>query len=256
MLEPTKRFTSRVENYVKYRPSYPREIIGLLEKRCGLSSASAIADVGSGTGKLTELFLKNGNPVFAVEPNDAMRSAAEAWLHGYPNFRSVAGTAEATTLADRSIDLAAAGQAFHWFEPAKARQEFQRILKPGGWVVLVWNERQVQGNTFMVAYESLLKRYVSNYEMLEHKHVSGDEGRMMAFFGEGGASATTFPNEQQFDLEGLKGRLLSSSYAPEAGDPRHEPLLAELERLFAEHEEDQRVSFVYSTNVFYGRLSA
>jgi SAM-dependent methyltransferase len=254
MLEPTQRFTSRVDNYVRYRPSYPPAVLELLEEHCDLSPASAIADIGSGTGKLTELFLRNGNLVYAVEPNDAMRAAAEGLLQGYPNFRSVAGTAEATTLASSRVNVVTAGQAFHWFEPIGTRREFRRILKPGGWVVLVWNERQTQGNSFMEAYEALLKRYVEDYERLEHKHVSSDGGRMATFFGNGDFSEDTFTNAQAFDLEGLKGRLLSSSYAPEEGDPRHASMLADLRALFQKHEEGQHVTFMYDTRVFFGRL--
>src|ERR1019366_5901844 len=136
----TTRFSSRVENYIKYRPGYPQAIVDLLSARCGLTSASVIADVGSGTGILTELMLRNGNKVFAVEPNRDMREAAERLLSQHPNFISVEGTAEVTRLNDASVDLIVAGQSFHWFDRVKTRQEFLRVLKPGGWVALIWND--------------------------------------------------------------------------------------------------------------------
>ena len=151
MTDPTQRFTSRVEHYVRYRPSYPRDLLDLLETRCGLSSASVVADVGSGTGILSELFLENGNRVIGIEPNKEMREAAERRLRRHPRFTSVAGTAEATTLDDASADFVAAGQAFHWFDPERARTEFSRILKPGGWVVLAWNLRRKEATPFLPA---------------------------------------------------------------------------------------------------------
>src|SRR6476469_8499971 len=142
MQDSTKRFSSRVENYIKYRPSYPPTVIDILTEHCQLTPAAVMADIGSGTGLLTELFLKHGNRVFGVEPNRAMREAGERLLAGYSNFTSVDGVAEATTLPDHSVAFVTAGQAFHWFDVAKTRQEFIRILQPQGWAVLVWNVRQ------------------------------------------------------------------------------------------------------------------
>src|SRR5215470_11011072 len=152
----TQRFSSRVDNYVLYRPGYPPEVLETLQRDCGLTSSSVVADVGSGTGLLTKVFLDNGNSVFAVEPNQDMREAGERSLGGYPRFTSVDGTAEATTLASHTVDLVTAGQAAHWFDLAKARAEFARILKPKGWAVLVWNERKTASTPFLVEYENLL----------------------------------------------------------------------------------------------------
>jgi SAM-dependent methyltransferase len=132
-LEPTERFSGRAEGYAKYRPGYPGEVLGLLEERCGFDRVWIVADVGSGTGNLARLFLENGNAVYGVEPNEEMRGAGERALASYERFVSLAGTAEATTLPDGSVDLVSAGQAFHWFDRERTREEFRRILKPGGW---------------------------------------------------------------------------------------------------------------------------
>ena len=159
MINPTLRFTGRVENYVKYRPGYPAGIIETFVKECGLTAGSVVADIGSGTGILSEVFLKNGNRVFGVEPNHEMREAGSRLLGKYAGFMSVDGAAEATTLEDCSVDFVTAGQAFHWFDRQRARKEFVRILKPNGWVTLIWNERLTDTSPFLRAYEDLLRRY-------------------------------------------------------------------------------------------------
>jgi len=172
MIDSTKRFSSRVENYIKYRPDYPPDILELLKGMCGLSGDSVIADIGSGTGILTELFLRNGNEVFGVEPNREMREAAERLLGKYPNFKSISGRAESTTLKVGSVDFITASQAFHWFDRKKARREFLRIIKPGGWTVLIWNERELV-SPFARAYEHLLRTYATDYEEVNHSHPTG-----------------------------------------------------------------------------------
>lgn len=254
MLKPTERFSSRVENYIKYRPGYPKAIIELLQKECQLTDASIIADIGSGTGILTELLLKNGNPVYGVEPNQEMRAAAERLLSGFAQFHSVPATAEATTLPDKSMDLITAGQAFHWFDCGKARQEFLRILKPQGWIALIWNDRNISAHPFFKAYEQLLKTYATDYEAVGHKHT--DTELFGSFFGAGAFKVATFPNEQVFDYEGLQGRLLSSSYAPEPGHPKHVPMLEELSAIFKQYQMNGKVTFQYDTVVYYGQLSS
>lgn len=251
MIDSTKRFSSRVENYLRYRPDYPSAVLDLLKEKCGLTGASIVADIGSGTGMLTELFLRNGNPIFAVEPNSDMREAAERLLDKYPNFKSIAGTAETTALTEHSVHFVTAGQAFHWFDRAQARREFIRILKPGGWVVLVWNER-IPSTPFAQAYELLLKTYGTDYEEVNHKHT--DAKVIGPFFGSGGCEQVGFPNQQIFDWDGLKGRLLSSSYAPEPGHPQHAPMVEALNSLFSEYQTGGQVAFEYDTLVYYGRF--
>jgi len=253
MSDSVERFTSRVEPYVKYRPHYPREVILTLANECGLTPESRIADIGSGPGNLAELFLENGNVVYAVEPNPAMREAAELLLARFPGFRSLAGHAEATPLPDASVDFVAAGQAFHWFDREQARAEFARILKPGGWVVIAWNEREPGSTPLMTAYETLIRRHSSEYQKVDHRMITPD--MLAQFFGPDGCRKKAFENFQDFDYEGLEGRLRSSSYTPEVGHPNHAPMLDELRKLFEEHQVNGRVRFEYTTTIYYGHLS-
>jgi SAM-dependent methyltransferase len=250
--DPTRRFSNRVEDYIKYRPTYPRALVGLLEEECGLTRESVIADVGSGTGILSELFLRNGTRVYGVEPNREMREAGERLLATYENFVSVDGRAEATTLADSSVDFVTAGQAFHWFEPAPARREFGRVLKGGGWAVLVWNDGRTEGAPLLAEYERLLLEYGTDYREVSSKWAEGES--INALFGPSEVLTKTFDNEQVVDFDGLKGRLTSASYAPTPGHPNYEPLMRELAALFERHQRDGRVRIEYDTKVFYGRL--
>lgn len=252
MNDPTQRFSSRVENYVKYRPRYPQAIIATLQEECQLIPTSVIVDIGSGTGFLTELFLYNGNPVFAVEPNQEMRSAGEQLLQKYTSFHSIAGRAEDITLPQASIDFVVAGQAFHWFDRPKARNEFRRILKPTAWVILVWNERQPQSTPFMTSYEQLLQRYAVDYSKVDHRQI--DEIVLADFYGANGFKSKTFCYRQDFDYAGVEGRLLSSSYTPEPGHPNYALMLTELAKMFHVYESDGRVTFEYTTRMYYGQL--
>lgn len=251
--DPKQRFSSRVENYVKYRPGYPPGIITTLRAECGLSPRSLVADIGSGTGLLAQLFLDLGCAVTGIEPNAEMRAAGERLLAGYPNFTSRDGSAEATRLPDGSVDFVTAGQAFHWFDPPRAQVEFRRILKPEGWVALIWNERRLEATPFMRGYEALLQTYATDYQETNHRTVEEDEKTIPAFFG-GAFRVVRFDNVQLFDFEGVRGRLLSSSYTPEAGHPNHEPMLADLRRLFERCQQDGTVAFEYDTRMFYGQL--
>ena len=252
MVNPTLRFSSRVENYVKYRPGYPTGIVETFVKDCGLTAKSVIADIGSGTGVLSEVFLKNGNPVFGVEPNREMREAGEQLLRKYPNFASIDGTAEATALADCSVDFVTAGQAFHWFDRERARKEFARILKPSSWVALIWNERLTDTSPFLRAYEDLLQQYGTDYAAVDHRNVDTDA--ITAFFAPLPFTLRKFENQQIFDWNGLKGRLLSSSYTPEPGHPNHQPMLDALRALYDQHQIGGKVAFDYVTLVYFGRL--
>lgn len=246
------RFSNRVADYVRYRPGYPAALLEPLRAECGLSSASVIADAGSGTGLLARLFLDNGNVVYGVEPNAEMRAAGEEFLHSYPRFHSVAASAEATTLRSVSVDFIVAGQAFHWFDAQAARKEFTRILRPGGCVAVVWNERRTGASALLRAYEEMLRKHSSDYAQVSAKY-PGDE-RMGDFFAPGKFRHRMLPNEQVFDFEGLRGRLLSSSYSPAKDHPNHQPMLAELRRIFDQHSENGRVSVEYTTHLYYGRL--
>ncbi len=252
MTDPTQRFSSRVTNYVKYRPSYPAAIIDLLRAECGLNTASSVADIGSGTGLLAELFLKAGNQVFGIEPNREMREAGEQLLQSYERFVSVAATAETTTLPDHRVDFITAGQAFHWFDRVRVGAEFARILRPHGWIVLIWNERRVDSTPFLRAYEQLLHTYSTDYAQVDHRLIDRDV--IQAAFPAVAFQLRTFDNHQRFDLEGVKGRLMSSSYAPEVGHPNHAPLMAELADVFQRYQTNGEIIFEYDTRVNYGRL--
>jgi len=250
-LDATSRFSDRVENYVRYRPGYPAEIVGALERECGLKPEHVVADIASGTGIWTRTLLENGNPVYGVEPNPDMRGAGERLLAAFPKFTSVKGTAEETGLTDLSVDFVTAAQAGHWFNREKARREFVRILKPDGWLVLLWNERCVDTTPFLRAYEEMLLTYGTDYEDVRHERTTD---AVNEFFDPDPYQERTFDMRQDFDYTGLEGRLLSSSYTPGPGHPKHEPMLAELRRIFEAHAAEDRVAFDYKTRVYFGRL--
>ena len=250
--DPKKRFSNRASYYAKYRPRYPEAILTFMEDELGLSEASIIADVGSGTGILSELFLKHGNPVFGVEPNMEMRNIAEALLSQYPSFKSRDGTAEATTLAAASIDFVTAAQAFHWFDRLKTHAEFLRILKPHGWVLLIWNTRK-NSPGFMEAYERLVSEYANRaHSRRTAKDKVGDQA-LSTFLGE--YKVKTFSNNQILDFEGLAGRLLSSSYVPLHGEARYDSMMGGLRKLFDSYQEGGIVGLEYETETYYSQLT-
>jgi SAM-dependent methyltransferase len=251
-LQPTKRFSSRVDDYAKYRPDYPAGILALLASEVGFSPGTILADVGSGTGFLTALFLRNGNSVFAVEPNSEMRQAAEKTLASRPNFYSVDGAAEATTLPDASVDGVVVAQAFHWFDHARSRQEFRRITKPGGFVALIWNARKTSGSPFMADYERIVTTYGSDFARSGKELVPPETLRDL--FGPS-LRRHTLPNFQELDWEGLRGRLLSASYMPLAGQPGHDAMLADLCYAFDCHNCAGFVRLEYDTQVYLGRFA-
>jgi SAM-dependent methyltransferase len=250
--DPTNRFSDRVENYIRYRPGYPPEVLEVLMREIGLTPTWKVADLGSGTGISAELFLRNGNMVYGVEPNAPMREAAEKLLAGYPNFHSVAGAAEATALPDRCVDVVVAAQAFHWFDAAKAREESLRILRPGGWAVLLWNTRRLDTTPLLRAYESLLLEYGTDYANVRHDQI--DPAKLATFFG-GPFATTSVVNEQRLTLDGLRGRILSSSYIPVAGQPGYDAVLRQIVQVFNEHQHDGEVTLQYDVEVHYRRLA-
>jgi SAM-dependent methyltransferase len=251
MSQSVERFSSRIADYIKYRPGYPSEIIGLLKDECGLTSDSIVADIGSGTGKLAELFLANGNLVWGVDPNAGMRTAAEQILEKFPNFKSVEGSAESTALRDSSVDFITAAQAFHWFDADKFKLEAKRILRSDGWVVLTWNARKLVSTPFLEDYERLLLHYGTDYQDIRHEKA---ESTIPFFFSREPCKAAVFPNQQVFDFDGLKGRVRSASYTPEPGHPSFEPMMLELRNVFERHHHNGQVVFEYDTKVFYGRI--
>jgi SAM-dependent methyltransferase len=247
----TSRFSDRVENYVRYRPGYPCDVLRVLENACGIAPDHVIADIASGTGIWSRMLLENGNLVFGVEPNAEMRQAGERLLAGFPKFTSVAGTAEATTLPDKSVDFVTAAQAAHWFDRERARREFVRVLKPGGRLVLLWNERLTDSTAFLRDYEELLLAFGTDYPDVRHERTTD---AVNEFFDPALYQAHVFPMRQEFDYAGLEGRLLSSSYAPGPEHANHAPMLRELRRIFETHAESGRVNFDYKTRLYFGRL--
>lgn len=252
MVDSITRFSNRVDNYLKYRPRYPPEIIQLLEKECGLTPASTVADVGSGTGFLTELFLKNGNAVFGVEPNPEMRKAGAAVLSSYPNFTSINGKAEATTLPAGSVDFVTAGQAFHWFDVQSTKKEFARIAKPAGWGVFIWNGFHTADTGPMKEFQELFIKYSTDYQ---HAVRELHENDFEEFFSPRAYFNRTFANSQSLTLEGLVGRVKSMSYAPPEEDPRFPLMLRDLRDLFDKYQHEGTFTLHYHTPLYYGRLS-
>ena len=250
-ITPTERFSNRVADYIRYRPGYPPEVVECLRRNCGLQAEWAVADIGCGTGLLAKVFLENGNRVFGIEPNAAMRAAGEEFLRDYPQFTSLDGSAEATGLPADGVDLVAAGQAFHWFDRRRCRAEFERILRPAGWVALIWNER-LTSSPFFSDYEQLLHRYSRDYSRVDHRNV--DEAVLAEFFHPGRFRQEVFFMRQQFDWQGVQGRWLSSSYVPAAGQPGHEEMRRELEAIFRRYQQDGLVDWEYKTRVYYGKF--
>lgn len=250
--ESTKRFTERVDNYVKYRPGYPAEVLDLLQHECGLSKDVVIADIGSGTGIFTKLLLQRGFQVYAVEPNQAMQQAAKLWLGDNEKFIAIDAVAEATTLATHTIDLVVCAQAFHWFNDARTRWEFNRILKNDGFVALIWNNRLADADDFSVAYENLLKTESVDYNKVNHRNISDIDFR--TFFKNGEYKQVNYPNIQVFDLDGLMGRAFSSSYVPPGNSPGGQKFRGMLLDIFEQYNTNGTVSFYYQTEVYLGKV--
>jgi ubiquinone/menaquinone biosynthesis C-methylase UbiE len=247
MKDNTKRFSDRVEDYIRYRPTYPKEIIDILEEEIQLDKSKIIADIGSGTGISSQLFLENDLTVIGVEPNKEMREAAEQILLRYVNFKSVNGSAENTNLQDRSIDMIFCGQAFHWFDKEKGKIEFERILKNNGNIVLVWNSRNSR-SSFMNEYEKTLKEQIPEYEFVNHRNITDEE--ISNFFLPKKMNKICLDNEQILDLNGLKGRLKSSSYCPKSGI-LYEELMSRIEKVFEKFKINNTIEFEYETQIFW-----
>jgi len=250
--DPTKRFSTRVENYARFRPGYPATLLPLLTEHGSLRPDDVVADLGFGTGKLTGRFLERGHIVYAVEPNEEMREAGRS-LVGNERCHVLDGRAEKTGLPAASIDLAVAGQAFHWFDVDATLGEFSRILRPEGRLALVWNVRDEGQGAFMTEYEALLARHGTDYCNVG-AHGIDDETRVR-LFGPGGGALHELSNEQGLDRDGLVGRVMSASYAPEPGFDGHEAMIAALDDLFCRHENAGTVVLHYRTAVYHGAFS-
>lgn len=253
MLQPMERFSDRVKDYDKARPSYPSEVIDLLRQVCGIDSESFVVDIGCGTGIFTQQLLNFGCLVVGVEPNESMLEAALTNLSLHTQFLGTMGTGESTGLADKCVDLITVAQAFHWLNPIEARVEFRRILKPTGWVCLVWNERKSVGTAFLEGYERVLKDFAPEYALVKHRNNA--DASILAWFENPGAQVYSFANNHLIDLDGLLGRAFSSSYVPASGTAERQAIEHELTSLFCATEKDGLVSFEYETKAFVGQLS-
>ena len=242
MSKPTERFSDRVSNYIKYRPSYPPELVDTLIAECHLNSRSTIADVGSGTGIFSRLMLDKGCYVSGIEPNRKMREAAERQFGDYHKFSSIDGQSEHTGLDDSSIDLITAAQSFHWFKAGNTKREFIRILKPGGYVALIWNQRKID-QPFQIEYDSMLGKLASDYSAVNHMNISAED--ILNFFSPNKVARFEFENSQIFDLAGFLGRMQSSSYVPKTGTEAHVRLIHAAEDLFSRYQSNERISFEY-----------
>jgi SAM-dependent methyltransferase len=253
-ITPAERFSDRVSDYVRTRPGYPSGVFDLLRDRCGLRPGWVVADIGAGTGIATRYLLDAGATVHAVEPNEAMRGALVGALGNRQRLHVHARCAEDTGLPGASIDLIVAAQAFHWFDRTATRHEFERILKPHRWVAIVWNTRLADTTPFLAAYEQMLRHWATDYETVSHRNLDIDA--IAAFFAPHQVERHTFALEQVFDLEGVRGRLMSSSYAPAPGHPHNRPMIAELDSIFDAYNEGGYVRFQYETECYLGQLTA
>ena len=236
MTDHAQRFTGRVADYEKYRLRYSAAVLDVLKERCGLTTSSIVADVGAGTGMLAELFLENGNRVIAVEPNAEMRAACERLRERYSGLSVVAAAAEATTLADASIDFVSVGRAWHWFDRNRAVVEFRRILRPGGWLVLVTNRRSKDGSAEAKEYEEILMEFGTDYRELQSEYRVYDD--MAPVFPAGVVVRETIRGEQMLTLEEFLGQTQSSSVAPMPGDAKYASMQRALRDFFQRFQRD------------------
>lgn len=247
---PTTRFSNKVKNYTKYRPDYPRDLILSLQNKYGLTKESIVADIGFGTGILTKHFLQNCKKVLGVEPNREMRKAGEKYLSKFSNFFSINGTAEKTGLEDSSVDFIAAAQAFHWFEPKKTRREFSRILKENGRVVLIWKTPKTKGDSFHMKFNNFIKNHSSDYLKVTYQDHHSEKKAVSHFLNPIGYSLEIFEDHQNFDLEGLLGRVSSLSYMPNEWDDGFFEVKSSLEKIFNEHARNGTVKISYTTKLY------
>lgn len=243
--DPTGRFTGLAATYAQFRPDYPDAALDYLMQHCGLGSGSVLVDVGSGTGISSRAFAERGLRVIGIEPNTDMRDAATAEPAAdfaiAPSYRF--GRAEATGLAAGMADLILAAQAFHWFESTEALTEFRRVLKPTGWVALLWNERD-ESDPCTAQFGATLRSTSEGAAVESGWGRSGEALLTSELFRNG--QQVGFPHEQSLDEQGLLGRAFSASYAPREPD-RAAPFADALRAIFARYQRDERVTLRYRT---------
>ncbi len=250
--DPATRFSNRVADYVRYRPSFPEALIGEMAAKI-LTPSSKVADIGSGSGIFSKQLAPYVGTLYCVEPNREMREHSVRFLSGCPNVRVVDGSAEATGLPDASVDVVTAAQAFHWFDRERAKREFRRILTPGGRAALLWYERSTTGNPFLEGYERLLLQYSIDYKQVDHRNLTPEV--IAGFFHPAPVRRLEAMMTERMDLDAIRGRIGSSSYTPPAGHPNHAPLMAGIEELFNRCRSEGTVAFRYRTTAYFGTLS-
>lgn len=245
------RFTHRADAYDRARPGYPDAAVDTFLERAKFTGIPIIADIGSGTGIFSALFLNRGIGIKGIEPNASMRSTSEIRFQNTPNFQAIDGRAEATGLPDQSVNGVVTAQAFHWFDAATFRAETLRICKPPRWAMLVWNRRLSAGTPFLQAYEAFLREWGTDYAEISQRYENEDHIR--EFFG-GPFTLKEFDNRQDLDRGRLRERILSSSYMPGPAHARHESMLEALDKLFDHYQESKEVTLMYTTAAYIGRV--
>ena len=252
-MKPTERFSTRAESYRLHRPNYPNEIVDLLRRECNLTSNSLVVDIAAGTGLLTKIFLESDHQVIAIEPNEQMRAVCAKLATRFPQLQCFNATAEATGLPNHSVDLITVAQALHWFQLDQARAEFARILRPGGWCAVIYNNRQMKGDAFHEGYERILTEFGIDYLLVQRQHMTSE--KLIAFFTPNQMHQAMFPNEQLLDLKALEGRIISSSYMPQPGNEKYPAMQAAIKKLFAANQVDGHARMQYDCIVSYGQLA-
>ena len=266
-----ERFSGKAGLYSAGRPSYAEGFLQELRSLYGFGGDTVVADIGSGTGKLTKQLLQLGCRVFGVEPNEDMRRAAEADLAGYPGFGSIKGDASHTTLPDRSVDAVTVAQAFHWFPVDEFRQECLRICRPGGRIFLIWNQRDMS-SPLVQDLHRLYTRYGKDFTGF-NQGLTEDDERIRRFFRADEPSGDRnpcydrkeypnpltydreeYPNPLTYDREGFRIRCLSSSHSPKSGEGNYEAYMREVDRIFDEYAEDGRLHMPNRTTVYSGEI--
>lgn len=251
--DSTERFSVRVEAYLAGRPRYPAAIVSHLAERGALPAKATIADIGIGTGLSAEPFLAAGHRVIGIEPNAPMRKAGAEYLARHADFDMREGSADATGLPTASVDLVLAAQAFHWFEAARFRTESLRILRPGGWTALVWNDRDLDGTPFLAGYEALLIEHGTDYLAIRYRHQDTDA--IPVYFGGRTPVPAEFRHMRRMNWEAISALAQSASYLPAAGQPGHAELMAALRRLFDACAEHGSIEMRYTCRVHAAPLA-
>ena len=251
--DSTVRFSERVQAYLAGRPRYPAAIVTHLADRGALRAGARVADVGIGTGLSAEPFLAAGYAVVGIEPNAPMRAAGEEYLARYAAFSMRDGTSDATGLDAASVDLVLAAQAFHWFDAARFRAESLRVLRPGGWAALVWNDRDLTGTGFLEGYEALMVEYGNDYLAIRYRHQGTDA--IPVYFGGKAPIPAEFPHRRRMNWEMIAALAQSASYLPAPGQPRHAELIAALRRLFDENADQGSIEMRYTCRIHAAPLA-